>query len=69
MLQRLMIALALALKPKLIIADEPTTALDTITQYDVLEAFIDIKKHFDCAMIFISHDLTVINNIVTTALL
>lgn len=63
MLQRLMIALALALKPKLIIADEPTTALDTITQYDVLEAFIDIKKHFDCAMIFISHDLTVINKI------
>ncbi len=38
-------------------------ALDTITQYDVLEAFIDIKKHFDCAMIFISHDLTVINKI------
>ncbi|HHW7133208.1 TPA: staphylopine uptake ABC transporter ATP-binding protein CntD [Staphylococcus aureus] len=63
MLQRLMIALALALKPKLIIADEPTTALDTITQYDVLEAFIDIKKHFGCAMIFISHDLTVINKI------
>ena len=63
MLQRLMIALALALKPKLIIADEPTTALDTITQYDVLEAFQDIKRHFDCAMIFISHDLTVINQL------
>lgn len=63
MLQRLMIALALALKPKLIIADEPTTALDTITQYDVLEAFQEIKRHFDCAMIFISHDLTVINQL------
>ena len=63
MLQRLMIALALALKPKLIIADEPTTALDTITQYDVIEAFQDIKRHFDCAMIFISHDLTVINQL------
>ncbi len=63
MLQRMMIALALALKPKLIIADEPTTALDTITQYEVINAFKDIKQHFDCAMIFISHDLTVINKI------
>ena len=63
MLQRMMIALALALKPKLIIADEPTTALDTITQYEVINSFKDIKQHFDCAMIFISHDLTVINKI------
>ena len=63
MLQRMMIALALALKPKLIIADEPTTALDTITQYEVINAFKDIKHHFDCTMIFISHDLTVINKI------
>lgn len=63
MLQRLMIVLALALKPKLIIADEPTTALDTITQYDVLKAFQDIKHHFNCAMIFISHDLSVIHHI------
>ncbi|WP_436855390.1 staphylopine uptake ABC transporter ATP-binding protein CntD [Staphylococcus caeli] len=63
MLQRLMIVLALALKPKLIIADEPTTALDTITQYDVLEAFSDIKKQIDCAIIFISHDLAVINKV------
>lgn len=63
MLQRLMIVLALALKPKLIIADEPTTALDTITQYDVLEAFSDIKKQIDCAIIFISHDIAVINKV------
>ncbi|WP_422404645.1 staphylopine uptake ABC transporter ATP-binding protein CntD [Mammaliicoccus sp. JADD-157] len=63
MLQRLMIALALSLKPKLIIADEPTTALDTITQYDVLEAFAKIKRELNCAMIFISHDLSVIHNI------
>lgn len=68
MLQRLMIALALALKPKLIIADEPTTALDTINQFDVLEAFEDIKQHFDCAMIFISHDLTVIHKVVDNVL-
>ncbi|REH84465.1 staphylopine uptake ABC transporter ATP-binding protein CntD [Staphylococcus felis] len=63
MLQRLMIVLALALKPQLIIADEPTTALDTITQYEVLEAFAKIKQQFDCSIIFISHDLTVIQNI------
>jgi len=63
MLQRLMIALALALKPELIITDELTTALDTVTQYEVLNTFEDIKQHFDCSMIFISHDLTVINKI------
>ena len=63
MLQRLMIALALALQPKLIIADEPTTALDTITQYEVLEAFNDMKQQMGCAMIFISHDLTVVNHV------
>lgn len=63
MLQRLMITLALALQPKLIIADEPTTALDTITQYDVLATFQQIKDHLDCAIIFISHDLSVINKI------
>ncbi|PHK50135.1 staphylopine uptake ABC transporter ATP-binding protein CntD [Staphylococcus edaphicus] len=68
MLQRLMIVLALALKPKLIIADEPTTALDTITQYEVLEAFRNIKKEFDCAMIFISHDLAVINQVADSVL-
>lgn len=63
MLQRLMIVLALALEPELIIADEPTTALDTITQYEVLEAFKQIKTQVQCSMIFISHDLAVIKHV------
>lgn len=60
MLQRIMIGLALAMKPKLIIADEPTTAIDSITQYDILKEFIHIKNNHNVAMIFISHDLGVI---------
>jgi len=57
MLQRIMIALALVMKPKLLIADEPTTALDTLTQYEVLQAFHRIKEKHQTAMLFISHDL------------
>ncbi|UXU54867.1 ABC transporter ATP-binding protein [Staphylococcus agnetis] len=63
MLQRLMIVMALALKPELIIADEPTTALDVITQYEVLKEFQHIKETVGCAMIFISHDLAVVKHI------
>ena len=63
MLQRLMIVMALALKPELIIADEPTTALDVITQYEVLKEFQHIKEAVGCAMIFISHDLAVVKHI------
>ncbi|UEX90035.1 staphylopine uptake ABC transporter ATP-binding protein CntD [Staphylococcus ratti] len=63
MLQRLMIVMALALKPELIIADEPTTALDVITQYEVLKEFQHIKETIGCAMIFISHDLAVVKHI------
>lgn len=63
MLQRVMIALALVLKPKVIIADEPTTALDTITQYDVLQQFKMIKEDLNCTIIFISHDLSVVKQI------
>jgi len=63
MLQRCMIALTLALKPQLIIADEPTTALDTITQYEVIQQFIELKQHMNNSMIFISHDLGVVRNI------
>ena len=44
MLQRIMIGIAMALQPELLIADEPTTAIDAITQYEILEEFIRIKK-------------------------
>ena len=57
MLQRIMIGIAMALKPALLIADEPTTAIDSITQYEILEEFVRIKKEHDTAMIFITHDL------------
>ena len=58
-----MIALALALEPELIIADEPTTALDTITQYEVVDQFIKLRKEIGTTMIFISHDLGVVRQI------
>lgn len=63
MLQRIMISLALALEPELIIADEPTTALDTITQFEVIDEFIRLRQQIGTAMIFISHDLGVVRKI------
>lgn len=63
MLQRVMIGLALALNPKLIIADEPTTAIDTITQFEIVKEFIRIKNEHQVAMIFVSHDLGVISKV------
>ncbi|RZI00892.1 ABC transporter ATP-binding protein [Staphylococcus condimenti] len=63
MLQRLMIVAALAMKPEIIIADEPTTALDTITQFEVLEQLKKVQSLTDCAIVFVSHDLNVVKNI------
>ena len=57
MLQRLMIALTLVLSPDIVIADEPTTALDTISQYEVVEQFIQLRERMGGSMIFVSHDL------------
>ena len=57
MLQRIMIGIAMALKPALLIADEPTTAIDAITQHEILEEFIRIKQEHQTARIFITHDL------------
>ncbi|MEN1986924.1 staphylopine uptake ABC transporter ATP-binding protein CntD [Paenibacillus hubeiensis] len=60
MLQRLMIALSLLLEPELIIADEPTTALDALSQYEVLVQLRQLKARIGCAMLLISHDLGVV---------
>jgi peptide/nickel transport system ATP-binding protein len=60
MKQRAMIAMALALNPALIIADEPTTALDVITQRKILNEVVKIQKRFGMAMIIITHDVSVV---------
>ena len=63
MLQRIMIGIAMALSPELLIADEPTTAIDAITQYEILEEFERIKREKKTAMIFITHDLGAISRV------
>ena len=63
MLQRIMIALAICLEPDIIIADEPTTALDTISQFEVVEQLMKLRERMGCSMIFISHDLGVVRKI------
>lgn len=57
--QRVMIAMALLCKPKLLIADEPTTALDVTIQAEILTLLRDIQKQFGSSIIFITHDLAV----------
>ncbi|RZL52900.1 MAG: ABC transporter ATP-binding protein, partial [Pedobacter sp.] len=61
--QRVMIAMALSCNPKLLIADEPTTALDVTVQKTILQLLLKLKEERDMAMIFISHDLGVVNEI------
>jgi nickel transport system ATP-binding protein len=63
MLQRVMIALAIVLEPDIMIADEPTTALDAVTQYEVVEQFVQLRGRIGSAMIFVSHDLGVVRRI------
>lgn len=56
MLQRIMIGIALTLNPEILIADEPTTAIDSITQYEIMQEFLTLKKS-GVTIVFITHDL------------
>lgn len=62
-IQRVMIAMAVANHPEILIADEPTTALDVTVQKEIIKLLSEIKSEFDTSTIFISHDLGVIKEI------
>jgi len=63
MRQRVVIAIALILRPKLIIMDEPTTALDVVVEREIMNQLYDLKKEFGFAILFISHDLALMGEI------
>ena len=66
MRQRAMMAMALSCGPELIILDEPTTALDVLVQYEILEMLKELNRQLDLTMLVISHDLAVVANLCET---
>ncbi|MBC3981706.1 ABC transporter ATP-binding protein [Streptomyces sp. AC536] len=66
MRQRIMIAMAMALEPALIIADEPTTALDVTVQAQVMELLAELRRELDMGLILITHDLGVVADVADT---
>jgi len=63
MRQRIMIAMALVNRPQLLIADEPTTALDVTIQQQILDLLNELRRKFSLSMLFISHDLAVVSHV------
>ena len=66
MRQRVMIAMALALEPALVIMDEPTTALDVVTQREIIEELMELRERLGFAIIFITHDLSLLLELADT---
>ena len=62
MCQRIMIAMAVIARPRLLLADEPTTALDKNTQEEIITLLKEINKDFGTSILFISHDLSLVRN-------
>ncbi|XOB63084.1 ABC transporter ATP-binding protein [Campylobacterota bacterium DY0563] len=63
MLQRIMIGLSIALNPSLIIADEPTTAIDSLNQVEIIKELKELREKLQLSMIFITHDLHVLSQV------